>query len=249
MKNKKNLIIIALLVLAFIIPASVIIPSLIPEDILTEEEVAKIREKNNYRIYVFNTSDYPTVEFGETISFRETIKNTDTFVYCEAIGNAELVEIENSITNDSPQMRVHKVKVINDSEGLFKEGDEITFAYGLLAQSASPRPKDGEKMVLPISFTFLKGYEKDEYDCFSSATGYYYITDDGYAVSAFEEEEGSVYSGKTVDNLLKVLKKTREERDEYVKKYKDMYERTEGNFGFDSIEMLRKQIREKLYNE
>ena len=222
---------------------------MIPEDILTEEEVSKIREKNNYLVYVFNTSDYPTVEFGETIPFRETIKNTDTFVYCEAIGKTGLVEIEYSITNNSPQMRVHKVKVIKDSEGLFKEDDEITFAYGLLMQGTSPRPKDGEKMVLPISFTFLKGYEKDEYDCFSGSTGYYYITDDGYAVSAFEEEEGSVYSGKTVDNLLKVLKKTREERDEYVKKYKDMYERTEGNFGFDSIEMLRKQIREKLYNE
>ena len=246
MKNNKNLIIIALLVIAFIIPASVIIPSLIPEDILTEEEVAKIREKNNYRIYKFDPSFWGTTDFKE-VSFRETVKNTDTFAYCEVIGDAEFVELEaGEMINKGATMRIHRLNVIKDSEGIFNEGDEFCFAYGLMNQGTTPRPKDGEKIILPISLIFLNGYEKDEYFAYSGETGYYYVTDDGYVISAFEEEEGCVYSGKTVDNLLKALRKTKEERESYLKPYSERYEKTEGKFGFTSIEMLKEQIKEKL---
>ena len=247
MKNKR-LIIIGLIFLAFIIVAAVLIPSLMPEDRLTEEEIAQRRENNNYRIRKFDTSFYATIDFAE-VTFRERVERTDTFAYCETIKDKEYIELEpGGLISKNSEMRIHTARVIKDSEGLFKEGDVIVFAYGLMPQSYCPQPKVGDKMIIPVNFLFINDVE-EVWNTSSGNDGYYYVTEDGYCIAAFEEEEGFVYSGKTVDNLLKALKKTDEERESYLSPYRERYENTDGKFGFDSIEMLKKQIREKLYNE
>ncbi len=247
MKNKR-LIIIGLISLVFIIAAAVLIPSLIPEDRLTEEEIVQRRENNNYRIRKFDRNKYGTFDFAE-VAFRERVEQTDTFAYCETIKDKEYIELEpGELVPKNSKMRIHTARVIKDSEGLFKEGDVIVFAYGLMPQDYCPQPKVGDKMIIPVNLHFIDSVER-EWNTGSGNDGYYYVTEDGYCIAAFEEEEGFVYSGKTVDNLLKALRKTDEERESYLSRYRERYENTNGKFGFNSIEMLRKQIREKLYNE
>jgi hypothetical protein len=70
-----------------------------------------------------------------------------------------------------------------------------------MSQSYCPQPKVGDKMIIPVNFLFINGVE-EVWNTGSGNDGYYYVTEDGYCIAAFEEEEGFVYSGKTVDNTF-----------------------------------------------
>lgn len=61
-----------------------------------------------------------------------------------------------------------------------------------------PQMKAGDKMILPVSKR-----EDEKYDL---GPGAYYIAD-GYVLSAFEEKEGSVYTGQKVQVLIRDIKK------------------------------------------
>ncbi|MBE6730429.1 MAG: hypothetical protein E7564_01925 [Ruminococcaceae bacterium] len=214
---------------------------------LTEEKIISLREEKNYLIYdggFDGESEDVSLE-----NFREFILETDTFVYGEVVEDPYFVGVDlesgfTSVDNDDkkPQMRIHTIKVISDTEGIYDKGDVITFFYGLMGQYDCPSPKKGERILIPV----FDAYLTSPADVKSSYYGYYYVTESGNVISAFEEDEDAAYSGQTVKNLLEILKKTDAEREEYLAEKTGIYERTDGKYGFTSIEMLREQIKEKL---
>ena len=140
---------------------------------------------------------------------------------------------------------MYDIKIIKDSEGIYEEGAITNFAYGRANQANAPKPKVGEKIIIPITL----GETDSTAENYAGFRGYYYITDEGYGIAAFEEETETYYSGKTAENILKSLKKTDAERNAYLAEKKEMYEKSGGEYGFTSIEMLREQIKEKLANK
>ena len=244
MKRRILVIISVLLLIIFTFSAC---SSSVPQKVLSEEEVAALREENDYRIYGGELNNASVSEDVKTL--REFIIETDTFVFCEVVKEPEFVEVFlesgfSEVDNDgnNPTARVHTVKVIKDSESIYTKGEVITFFYGLAGQEDCPSPKKGEKILIPMR----DAYATSPADGKSSYYGYYYVTESDNVISAFKEEEKSIYSGETVNRMLSILKKTDEERDIYLAEEKRMYERSGGKYGFTSIEMLREQIKEKL---
>ena len=244
---KRNaVLLVVLIILMSAITLALCYPAYNHEVKLTEAEIKTIREENDYKIIKENENPLAA---AKEITFRERVQSNDTYAYCEVIAKPKAVET--FISTGDPEldkktgtrtMIVYTVKVIDDSEGLFNKGDTFTYCYGLAYQDISPKPEVGSRIVLPIKL----GFESSSADAYSGYNGYYYITDDGYGIAAFEEETKTYYSGKTAENILKSLKKTDAERNAYLAEEKRMYEKSGGKYGFTSIEMLREQIKEKL---
>lgn len=243
MKNKLSVVLCFFLVALFMFSAC----SVVEPEVMLTEEVEQLREENNYIIYGEITPENADVN-SERIEFREFIMDTESFVYGEVAEDPYFVGVDlesgfTSVDNDDkkPQMRIHTIKVISDTEGIYDKGDVITFFYGLMGQYDCPSPKKGERVLIPV----FDAYLTSPADAKSSYYGYYYVTESDHVISAFEEDEDAKYSGQTVKNLLEILKKTDKEREEYLSEKIGMYERTDGEYGFTSIKMLKEQIKEK----
>ena len=241
--NKKRISLIA----SFVILVLVLIVTLcfnIQEEQLSKSEVEQLRVLNGYKTYAIYNENFSYVE----ISMRTHIERCDTFAYCEVISKPYRVPIylteedKDKNPDQLPKLLMYDIKIIKDSEGIYEKGAITNFAYGRANQANAPTPKVGEKIIIPITL----GEPDSTAENYAGFRGYYYITDEGFGISAFEEEPETYYSGKTAENIIKSLKKTDAEREAYLAKKNEMYEKSGGKYGFTSIEMLREQIKEKL---
>ena len=207
---------------------------------LTEEEGALIRQEHGYPIY--KERDDTEIAYSKT-SFREIVTYTDTFAYCEVIKETYKQEVimDGNVKNP-PMLDVYTVRVIEDTEGLFEKNTVLTYSYGLFNEHNCPKPLVGDKIILALTIN------PGTAECVSGKNGFYYVYD-GYGIAAFEEEEEFTYTGKTVNNIMKALKKTDAEEKEYWNLIKMRFERSGGKDGYESIEMLKEQIKEKFANK
>ena len=166
-----------------------------PEDRLTEAEIAALREeypirKTIYPSYLSVT--YPTLEIDK--------KFADTFVYAK-VTKAEIVaEWEDAIFCD------YTFTVIDDTRNKLKKGEKIMFSDGGTRDIIYTIPllKEGMKIVFPA----MKLESEDQYQYMKGCE--YYVTDDDYVISAFDEEKANVsppLSGVKLKQLIKELKK------------------------------------------
>ena len=101
----------------------------------------------------------------------------------------------------------YRLRVIEDTENIFKPGDEIILSFNSEFIDYNPELKNGMKIVYSAF-----QWENDPKQTSYMTVGTSYVTDDGYALSGFPEELKTMhargaYSGVKVEYLLKQLKK------------------------------------------
>lgn len=158
---------------------------------------------------------------------------SDTFIYAEIIGGKNYYSRTVSMGDDELDEKLEAkggntftyfevpVRIIQDSEGLYREGDEITICANCIFEDTAPRMEPGMKIVASIS-NDSTGTQPD-YRKSYGLIGFYYVSNDGYAIAAFPEYNPSTAefdgnepstltrsgytSGLKVDALLRRLKK------------------------------------------
>lgn len=182
---------------------------------LNEGQIEELRK--DYPIYQLTS---PPEVFRRYPSLDEAIEDADSFIYGEIIGGMETYSeyISTGIPAlDEKQKRLghnsattfykYTLRVIEDTEGVYKPGEELTITSNMEYINYKPQFEVGMKIVYG---TVLSKYNPKETDYMTVGT--YYVTDDGYALSAFPEEQKTMksrgtYSGVKVEYLLKQLKK------------------------------------------
>ena len=180
---------------------------------LSQTEISELRDE-----YPICGVEVPPNISMRTLSLEEVKQHVDTFVYGEVVGDihtydkkistgySELDEKEKSKgLSNIYHFYEYTITVIDDTEGKYSKGEKITIADNTDFISYNPQLKDGMKIVVPV--------QKDEkvdgrHGYF--VQGMYYVTDEGYAISAYDESASKVtrsLSGVKVSQLLKQLKK------------------------------------------
>ncbi len=182
------------------------------DDVLTEAQVQALR------------SEYPICDgvppgmSVRKVALQECVDSAESFVYAEATGevgyynvavdleNEELEEKrrENGI-DDIYTFYEYTLTVLDDSEGVYQAGDTITIAANALFEDYYPKLEEGMRVVVPVVTD-----EEAEGRCYYTVNGMYYVTGNGYALSAFAQEpqtKSARQSGVRVETLLNVLKK------------------------------------------
>ena len=186
-----------------------------PIDRLSETQIAVLR--SDYPIYEL---DNPPMMSAIIPTLDEYIEFTDCFVYGEVVGDMKtyskyassgIPELDekgraNGITGIETYYE-YSVRVLEDTEGIYQPGDILTIRNNIRFLDYRPKFENGMKIVFGAA-----GLEERPDITGCMTVGTYYVTDDGYALSAFPEEQKTMksrgtYSGVKVEYLLKQLKK------------------------------------------
>lgn len=188
----------------------------ISEERLTEQEILDLREQyplcsyRNTDMGCFST-DQPTIE--------DHAETAETFVYGKISGEVKYfsknistgdIELDqkreaNGLSN-TYDFFTYSVVVLDDSAGIYEKGTELDFTSNAIMRDATPMLTDGMEILIPIT------RDEDDPESFDvGRTGIMYVTDDGYAINAYEGADetkvGASYSGMQVEALLKKLRK------------------------------------------
>ncbi|MDE7313883.1 MAG: hypothetical protein K2N87_20035 [Eubacterium sp.] len=181
---------------------------------LTENQIAELRD------------EYPICGDSELIksivdmripTMSELKEHVDTFVYGKVEG--EMSSYSQYISSGNPELDAkrntngrddifefyeHTVSIIEDTSGIYKAGDQISIVSNKIFIDYNPHFSDGMKVVIPSALD-KEVAGRVHYDVY----GMYYVTEDGYAISAFEEKRmmKKALSGIKVEKLLEELKK------------------------------------------
>ena len=216
MKSKKNfLTLISTLIVCALCISIGVYQQNVGKKYLSEEQIEELRE--DYPVYQLA---YPPQFSGGFPTLDQLIGDADTFVYGEIIEDLEIYS-KNVLTGipaiDEKKERMgysseytfgrYRLRVIEDTENIFKPGDEIILSFNSEFIDYNPELKNGMKIVYSAF-----QWENDPKQTSYMTVGTYYVTDDGYALSAFPEEQKimqarGTYSGVKVEYLLKQLKK------------------------------------------
>lgn len=165
-----------------------------PEDRLSEEQIAALRAE-----YPIRTTLYPPYVNVMYPSLETTKKIAASFVYAEVIKVEIVAEREDCTFCD------YTFSVIDDTRNKLKKGEKIVFSDGTRDGIYTiPLLKEGMKIVFPV----MKHESEDQYQYMKGCE--YYVTDDGYVMSAFDEERAEVtppLSGIKLKKLMRELKK------------------------------------------
>ena len=153
-------------------------------------------------------------------SLDELVETMDSFVYAEVDG--EMTTFSKQVSLGIPALEAkqkenggdggyefyqYNLTVISDTEGEFQSGEEIKVVGNMMFLEGNPKLEDGMRIVFGTIRT-----PGDPSNCGMLTAGTYYVTEDGYALSAFEESQEnmqgrSAYTGLPVEQLLYQLKK------------------------------------------
>ena len=162
---------------------------------LSEERIAELREV--YPIYPMRFPDAQLASY-RIPSLDELIEDTDCFIYGEITGDA------NTYTNHR-----YTLRVICDTKGIYEPGEELTIPVDVRNRGYEPIFQVGMRIVYGTIAS-----KKNPKDTGYITIGTYYVTDDGYVLSAFPEEPKTMkwhrpYTGVKVEYLLRKLRKPR----------------------------------------
>lgn len=179
---------------------------------LTDEQILLLREQ-----YPMAGINKPENVSMRDMPLKEVKEKFDSFVRGKVIGEKVIftkkvstgdIELDkkrkaNGI-NDEYEFFEYTIQIIEDSENKFEQGEQITLAGSMLYEEYYPKFTNGMEVVVPV----IEDKVKDSFSY--SVMGTYYVTDDGYALSAFDESTAQMkrsYNGIKVEDLLKQLKK------------------------------------------
>lgn len=80
--------------------------------------------------------------------------------------------------------------------------DDIIIAVNSQLRGYMPEPEAGMRIVTPVK----KGDGKHDGKYFYSRVGFYYVTDDGFVLSAYVEDEDNRFTGRTLEYLKRKIK-------------------------------------------
>lgn len=183
------------------------------EDRLTETQIEALREQ-----YPICGRIVPALASISKSSLEDVKGRVESFVYGEVVGDISTYYVNASTgtieldekrqkhgINDVFEFYEYTISVISDTEGKYESGELITIAANSDMKNYNPKLTDGMKVVVPVT-------EDDKVDNrnYYNVVGTFYVTDDGYAISAFDEEPAKLrrsLSGIKVEELMKELKK------------------------------------------
>ena len=165
--------------------------------------------------------EYP-ICFGEPYgvsmiypSLEDITSIADTFVYAKIVGDVKRYTIDISVENDALEEK-HKqygisntyefyeytLEIIRDTEKQFtrSNGQTITIVANSMFEEYYPVLKKDMRVVVPVHKRNDNKYDYTKY-------GFYYVTEDDYVLSAFEESSISSKSGIKINSLMDQLKK------------------------------------------
>ncbi|MBQ6698838.1 MAG: hypothetical protein IJN09_07315 [Oscillospiraceae bacterium] len=214
MKKKTGCILISILVLIFAICAFALshMDSKL-EYHLTDEQILSLRE-----MYPICGIKKPENVSMRDMPLKEVKERFDSFVQGEVIGEKSIftkkvstgdIELDkkrkaNGI-KDEYEFFEYTIQIVKDTENKFEKGEQIKLVGSSLYEEYYPEFTNGMEVVIPVIADKNKG-ERFSY----SVMGTYYVTDEGYAISAFDESTAQMrtsYNGIKVEDLLKQLKK------------------------------------------
>ena len=182
------------------------------EERLSEQEILVLREKypvigrDTYALaYSTNNSLEKQIEAGTiyTFAYAEVIGDYQT--YYENMSTGDEFMDKKLASNGLGVMEFFEcpVSVIEDTEGVYQPGDVITITSNAMYKDMYPELSEGMKVIIPLT----GGYENMNREFYALA-GMYYVTDNGYAISAYDENTlaRTTYSGLRVSALLEDLK-------------------------------------------
>ncbi|WP_418596337.1 hypothetical protein [Hominenteromicrobium sp.] len=155
---------------------------------LTTDEVAMLRGQ-----YPVCSGSPPLIE-TVPLSLADCAAMADTFLYGEIEGEAQVFS---QITSDFYE---YTLVILSDTANQYKPGDRVTIAANILFKDYNPQFQDGMRIVTPI-----RADQNIASRTYFGTEGTYYVTPDGYALSAFEETD-TAFSGLRVEALLEKLK-------------------------------------------
>ena len=161
-----------------------------PPERLSEAEIAELREE--YPVFPLA---FPPMVDGRFPTLDELIVDVDFFVYGEVI--------------EKYYNYRYTIRVIQDTEGFYEKGEEITIRNGIMFADYTVSFEEGMKIVYGAGVS-----KKDAKETGYIGVGTYYVTEDGYVLSAFPEEPKTMkwhrpYTGVKVEYLLRKLRKPR----------------------------------------
>ncbi len=176
---------------------------------LTEVQIEALREK--YPVY---TQAPPTVD-TYPIPFERLCERIDTFAYVEITGEIQYYSKNISMgdaawdakNGSASDFYEYPAVVIDDTEDILKPGTEITVAANMMFYGYQPELSPGMKIV----FAATGEWHKPKQYGFSKI-GTYYIAEDGFALSAFDEKLYQMkkpLSGVTLKTLMHELARLR----------------------------------------
>ncbi len=179
---------------------------------LSEEQIENLRDE-----YPICSLDGPPAYSMRIFTLDEMINLADTFIYGEVESNMDsysenistgIPDLDEKRAADGISNQVgfygYTIRIMGDSEGVCTPGDTIYVSNNADFFDYRPKFEKGMKVVFGVSL--------DQRGTGYPTVGTYYVTDDGYALSAFPEEQKTMksrgtYSGVKVEYLLKQLKK------------------------------------------
>lgn len=136
-------------------------------------------------------------------TWEEIKERSDTFLYATIDGEwskyFRTYGLYGSYSYEYP------ITVIEDTEGCFEPGEMLTIASNLSLLEYNPDLKPGMKIIFPVSLEF-----QEETRLYFSVEGMYYVTEDDYVLSAFDEDKHAVkqkMTGKKLRALMREVKK------------------------------------------
>jgi len=209
-KANRNLVFLLSIVL-LAIAAALAAKALLPKaPVLSKEQIEKLREK--YPLY---ENDPPNISM--TIPGVEYIyKRADAVVFCEvteilpeyyadlAQRNGMVKEPASSATFLQYKVKIREVvagDIPGDTSG-DKAGSDIIIVANAQLREYVPKLRPGMRIVTPV----MAGSDQHEGKYHFSKYGFYYVTDDGYVLSAFVEDDKHAYTGRRLDYLKGKIK-------------------------------------------
>lgn len=159
---------------------------------LTTDEVAALRGQ-----YPVCSGSPPLIE-TVPLSLADCAAMADTFLYGKIEGEAQYF---NQSISDFYE---YTLVILSDTSEKYEPGDRVTIAANVLFKDYNPQFQDGMRIVTPI-----RADQNNTSRTYFGTEGTYYVTPDGYAISAFEEDAASYAaapSGLRVETLLEKLK-------------------------------------------
>ena len=132
------------------------------------------------------------------ISLADCAAMADTFLYGKIEGEAQYF---NQSISDFYE---YTLVILSDTSEKYAPGDRVTIAANVLFKDYNPQFQDGMRIVTPI-----RADQNNTSRTYFGTEGTSYVTPDGYAISAFEEDAASYAaapSGLRVETLLEKLK-------------------------------------------
>ena len=176
-------------------------------DRLSEHEIQTLREQ--YPVYDVTAAPNASLIMKP---LEEVAPEMETVMYVKVLGDIErsYVDLSDTMPVDMVEsikekgfgftltagFLTYQVEVIDDASGQYAPGDIVTATIPDIVETVIPTFHEGDR------FIFMGGPDDEVEDEIDMNFRMYYVTEDGYALSSFQEEEENRLSGVKAEECV-----------------------------------------------